>query len=103
MQLGNLDQRYFFPEVLQVVAGADFTVYAYMNDGSVRLYDAKPLLKSGTVFEQLMDEHVFRSKLAVINYTVAWDMGGNRDPEKCVDIDPFAVFAAPMVSDPLEQ
>ena len=32
-----------FPKVLQAVAGEDFTVYLYFNDGSVRLYDAKPL------------------------------------------------------------
>ena len=34
-----------FPKVLQAVAGKDFTVYLYFNDGSVRLYDAKPLLR----------------------------------------------------------
>ena len=28
------------PKVLQAVAGKDFTVYLYFNDGSVRLYDA---------------------------------------------------------------
>lgn len=38
------------PKVLQAVAGEDFTVYLYFNDGSVRLYDAKPLLKLGGVF-----------------------------------------------------
>lgn len=103
MQMGNLDKSRFFPEVRQVVPGADYTVYAYMNDGSVRLYDVKPLLKPDTVFAQLIDKDVFSGKLAVINNTVAWDMGGNRDPEKCVDIDPFDVFAAPSVPDPLER
>ena len=29
------------PKVLQAVAGENFTVYLYFNDGSVRLYDAK--------------------------------------------------------------
>ena len=33
------------PKVLQAVAGENFTVYLYFNDGSVRLYDAKPLLE----------------------------------------------------------
>ena len=27
------------PKVLQAVAGENFTVYLYFNDGSVRLYD----------------------------------------------------------------
>lgn len=45
-----------FPKVLQAVAGKDFTVYLYFNDGSVRLYDAKPLLALGGVFAPLQDE-----------------------------------------------
>jgi hypothetical protein len=28
-------------------------------------------------------------------------MGGNRDPYKCIDIDPFAIFEKPSVTDPL--
>jgi hypothetical protein len=71
------------------------------TDGSVRLYDVKPLLKAGTVFEPIMNIRTFKDKLTVINDTVAWDMGGNRDPRKCLDIDPFAVFARPAVADPL--
>ena len=34
----KLDQR-FYPEVYQAVAGENYTVYAYMNDGSVREFD----------------------------------------------------------------
>jgi len=101
MNIGKLDKKHFFPHVLQVLPTDNFEVYAYMNDGSVRLYDAKPLLKKNTVFEPLMDIQTFKSKLAVINNTVAWDMGGNRDPYKCIDIDPFAVFDNKPVADPL--
>lgn len=39
----KLDPR-FYPEVYQAVAGKDYTVYAYMNDGSVRKFDVKPLI-----------------------------------------------------------
>ena len=42
----KLDQR-FYPEVYQAVAGENYTVYAYMNDGSVREFDVKPLIKQG--------------------------------------------------------
>ena len=62
-----------FPKVLQAVAGEDFTVYLYFNDGSVRLYDAKPLLKLGGVFAPLQDEAFFKSRLTVLNDTAAWD------------------------------
>ncbi|MDR0551376.1 MAG: DUF2442 domain-containing protein [Spirochaetaceae bacterium] len=92
----------FYPKVLQVVPSNNFEVYAYLNDGSVRLFDVKPLLKEGTVFEPLMDIHTFKEKLAVINGTVAWDMGGGRDPYKCIDIDPLTVFEQKIVPDPLE-
>ncbi|GBR76542.1 putative transcriptional regulators [Candidatus Termititenax persephonae] len=78
----NLDAKHFWPKVVQVLPTDNFEVYAYFNDGSVRLYDVKPLLKSGTVFEPLMDIRIFKNKLAVINDTVAWDMGGHRDSRK---------------------
>ena len=95
------DMRLFWPKVVQVLASDNYEVYAYLNDGSVRLYDAKPLLKKSTVFEPLIDINIFKDKLAVINDTIAWDMGGNRDPYKCIDIDPFTVFECEPVSDPL--
>jgi hypothetical protein len=98
----NLDMKYFYPQVLQVLPTDDYKVYAYFNDGSVRLFDALPLIKPNTVFEPLSDLHYFKEKLAVINGTVAWDIGGNRDPSLCVDLDPFVIFDQPRVSDPLE-
>jgi len=59
-------------------------------------------IHNGTVFEPLQNIDYFKSKLAVINDTVAWDIGGNRDPRKCVDLDPFVIFEQPAVADPLE-
>ena len=76
-----------FPKVLQAVAGEDFTVYLYFNDGSVRLYDAKPLLALGGVFAPLQDAAFFKSRLTVLNDTAAWDVTGDRDPGSCVDLD----------------
>ena len=43
------------PKVIQAVAGADYTVYAYFHDGTVRLFDASPLVKKGGVFLPLRD------------------------------------------------
>jgi hypothetical protein len=99
--MAQLDTKYFFPQVLQVVPTNNFEVYAYLNDGSVRMYDVKPLLKKNTVFESLMDIQTFKNKLTVINDTIAWDMGGKRDPYKCIDIDPFSIYEKPPVTDPL--
>lgn len=88
-----------FPEVVQAVAGEDYTVYAYMKDGSVRLFDAKPLIEKGGVFEQLRDKAVFAEALTVLNETVAWDISGKHDPADCIDIDPFGVAECPEVED----
>lgn len=44
------------PKVTQAVAGEDYTVYAYFHDGTVRRFDAKPLIEQGGVFLPLRDE-----------------------------------------------
>ena len=96
----NLDLRYFFPEIFQVVAGEDYTVYAYANDGSVRKVDIKPFLVGDCgVFEPLKDKNTFKNTLTVIGNTIAWDLEGDRDEYKCIDINPFLVFDSPIVSD----
>lgn len=100
--MNNLDSTYFFPQVLQVVPNEKFGLYVYFNDGSVRFYDVEPLLKLGTVFEKLRDISIFRSKLTILNGTVAWDINGNRDNRDCIDIDPLVIFESPMVDDPLK-
>ena len=76
----------FYPEVYQAVAGKDYTVYAYMNDGSVRKFDVKPLIKKGGVFRKIEDKEIFKNTLTVLNGTVAWDIAGNRNIYKCIDI-----------------
>lgn len=89
--------------IVQVLPGEDFTVYAYCNDGTVRLFDAKPLIAKGGVFSPLGDPDFFRSRLAVMNGTIAWDIAGNRDETTCVDIDPYTIFTeSQIVDDPLE-
>lgn len=95
---GNLG-RMFFPKVYQVVPGKGYTVYAYLNDGSMRLYDATELIKKGGVFEPLKDKAVFDKTLTVINGTIAWDLEGNRDEYKCLDIDEEELFDCPIVDD----
>ena len=98
--MGNnkLDQR-FYPEVYQAVAGNNYTVYAYLNDGSVRKFDVKPLIKQGGIFKRIEDETVFKNTLTVLNGTVAWDIAGNRNEYECIDIDPMTVFKCPIVPD----
>ncbi|MDR1564502.1 MAG: DUF2442 domain-containing protein [Oscillospiraceae bacterium] len=90
-----------WPCVVQVIPAEEYKVYAYFNDGTVRLFDVKPLIRPNTVFEPLENYATFKEKLAVINDTVAWDMGGNRNPRRCIDLDPFVIYEQPAVADPL--
>ena len=59
----------------------------------------KPVIKRGGVFKVLEDENIFREKLTVLNHSIAWDISGDRDESKCIDIDPFNVFNSPAVDD----
>jgi len=93
----------YFPKVSQVIPGEGYAVYAYFTDGSVRLFDASGLINQGGVFAPLRDKSVFDRALTVLNDTVAWDIAGKRDPCDCVDIDPFSVYSATRVTDPLLQ
>ena len=88
-----------FPAVVQAVAGEDYTVYAYMADGTIKRYDAKPLISKGGVFEKLRDNNFFTERLTVLNDTVAWDMSGNCDPAECIDIDPFTIESCTDVTE----
>lgn len=93
----------YMPKVLQAVAGKDFTLYLYFSDGSVRLYDAKPVLKLGGVFEPMRDADFFREHLTVLNDTAAWDINGDFDPCNCIDLDPIELYEeSEVVADPLE-
>ncbi len=91
-----------FPAIVQAVPGDNFTVYAYCNDGAIRLIDVKPLIEKGGVFKPLENIDFFQTRLTIINDTVAWDISGDWDAEKCVDLDPCWIFEdAPIVDDPL--
>ena len=92
----------YYPVVVQAIAGPDYNVYAYFSDGSIKRYDMKPVIKKGGVFNVLRDKAFFSGRLTVLNDTVAWDVSGEFDPTKCIDIDPFEVYEGPSVSDPLE-
>ncbi len=92
----------YIPSVVQTVAGDDFTVYVYFNDGSIHLADMKPLIAEGGVFAKLADEVFFRERLTVMNDTVAWDISGTRDETQCIDLDPCRLYEYPIVGDPLK-
>lgn len=60
------------------------------------------VIEKGGVFSSLQDDTFFRERLTVLNNTIAWDVSGHFDPSTCIDIDPFTVYSAPTVQDPLK-
>lgn len=90
-----------FPKVVQAISTRHGFVCAYFEDGAIREYDVRPLLRAGTVFEPLMDPNTFRDCLTVLNDTAAWDLNGQRDPCDCIDIDPETLREGREISDPL--
>lgn len=87
--------------VVQVKPTQDFKVYVYFSDGKIKLFDMSPHLGKG-VFTQISDIKVFMDKCTVINHTLAWDLGGNFNPYKCLDIAPDTIYEDGIeVADPL--
>ena len=65
----------------------DYTVYVYFEDGKIVCYDAKPLLDK-KAFAPLKNIDFFMNACTILNDTLAWDVSGDRDCSKCLDIDP---------------
>ena len=81
-----------FPKVVQVAPQNDYRVFVYFEDGKIVCFDVSKLLDK-KVFEPLKDKGVFVNSCTVMNDTLAWDVAGNRDETKCVDIDPDTLYA----------
>ena len=80
-----------FHNVVQVIPYEDYTVYVYFDDGKIVCYNAKPLLEK-KAFEPLKDKEFFMNYCTILNDTLAWDVSGDRDASKCLDIDPDMLY-----------
>lgn len=87
-----------FPEIVQVVPNENYTVTVYFEDGKIVLYDVTQLLEK-EIFHPLKDKNIFINACTIINDTLAWDLEGNRDSSKCIDIDPETLYALQEISD----
>jgi len=90
--------------VVQVIPTDDFKVYVYFSDGHIKLYDASKLIAKGGMAKQISDIESFKNKCTVMNRTLAWDLSGDFDETKCLDLDPENVYAqSPSVDGPLSE
>lgn len=87
-----------FPEIVQVVPNENHTVTVYFEDGKIVLYDVSPLLEK-EIFRPLKDMDIFINTCTILNDTLAWDLGGDRDASKCIDIDPETLYESQAIED----
>jgi len=68
------------PAIVDVSAGADFTLIVRFEDGKIGELDMTPYLDFG-VFQALKDERVFR-QVHVAFDTIEWPDGIDLDPDR---------------------
>lgn len=89
-------------KIVGVVANRDFTLTISFDNGEKRLYDMRPLLKKGTVFEPFTDMKNFSRVYVDDTHSIAWDIDPNVDSNKVwnnkVDLcaDECYIDSAPM-------
>ena len=88
------------PEIVQVVPHRDYTVTVYFRDGRIVTYDVKDKLDKG-VFRVLRDKEFFIRNCKIMNDTLAWDLTGNNDMSRCIDIDPDYLYRLEDIGDPV--
>ena len=89
-------------QVVQVKPTKDFKVYVYFSDGKIKLVDISLSIRLGGIFEKIADIDNFIALCTVMNGTLAWDIGGNFDETKCLDLDPETLYSEGIdVLDPL--
>ena len=66
-------------EIVKVLPNDDFTLTLTFDNGEVRLYDAKPLLEPGTVFEPFIKYENFKRVYLDEMNCVSWDIDPNVD------------------------
>lgn len=71
--------------VIKVVPNKDFTVRVHFSDGNIFLYNAFNIISR---FPVLQDVDYFIKRCTIINNTLAWDISGDLNDAKCLDIAP---------------
>ena len=84
-----------FPKVVQVIPMKDYSVYVYVEDGKIVHYDMSKMIEK-EAFRSVRDIDIFIDTCTVMNDTLAWDIGKNRDNKACLDIDPDTLYELPM-------
>lgn len=68
--------------IVNVKPNSDFTLTIDFDNGEKRLYDMRPLLKPGTVFEPFIELENFQRVYVDDTHCVAWDIDPDIDSDK---------------------
>ncbi|MBF7081554.1 DUF2442 domain-containing protein [Desulfallas sp. Bu1-1] len=85
------------PGLIQVCANDDYSITCQFADGKITRFCLQDLINKG-VFTRLKDKNVFKEALTILNDTAAWDLEGNRDETKCIDIDRWVLYTSEEVN-----
>lgn len=96
----DIQSQYVTKMVIERVFPAEGNrVYCLCRDGNFRIYDASQLVKYGAgVFAHFKDPAFFFDKAGTINNTLAWDVSGDKNPYKCIDVDPQAIYDSECIT-----
>ncbi|MEI6147831.1 MAG: DUF2442 domain-containing protein [bacterium] len=83
------------PRIRKVLPESDFRLRLTFSNGEVRVYDARPLLKQGGVFDELKDESAFRS-VHPWHGTVQWAGGQDLCPDTLYEDSILIAKAQPL-------
>ncbi|MBS4933710.1 MAG: DUF2442 domain-containing protein [Clostridiales bacterium] len=82
--------------IIEVVPNMDFTLTILFNNKEKRLYDMRPLLQKGTVFEPFTKWQEFKRVYVDDNHCIAWDIDPNVDSNEVwnnkVDLCPDSCY-----------
>lgn len=82
--------------IVSAKANDDFTLTLTFDNGELRLYDAKPLLQPGTVFEPFSDIENFKRVYLDDCHCVSWDIDASIDSDivwnNKVDLSPDSCY-----------
>lgn len=83
-------------KIVSVTPNKDFTLSILFDNSEIRIYDVKPLLVHGTVFETFIDYENFKRVYVDDCNCIAWDIDPNIDSNVVwnnkVDLSPDSCY-----------
>ena len=76
----------YIPQIYMAALAGGKKVDCYFTNGEVKRYDVNRAIRLRGVFAPLKNQKVFNRAVMVMDGVLAFDIAGDRDPYKMVDI-----------------